>query len=445
MKSIYNKYSQTILFAVIVFLFCPKIMAVNTLTIEQVRKLALENNRTYLAAKEEITKADAEVITARAGGLPHLTLTGYYNRNIKLPTFFLNPEDDDPVSFKVGFKNDFGTILSLRQSLWSGGRVINAYKIAGLYKKYANAVVAQVEKDVVAGAEKLFYSVILSRSNHEVLQKAYEANCENLEVAQKMYSQGMISEYELLRAKVEKANLEPQLIQAESEVELSKKELKSFLGLDLSEEIFTAADEVNTLFVNSLSLEELVTHALANRPELKQATIQTEMTRRAVSVMKADYYPKIMAVSDYSWTAQSDNFSLSTNNVSSWSAGIQVSFPIFSGGETKGNVKNYKAEYRQAEINMRDANEKIRLEVEQAYDKIVQAKKALEIQSETIAQAEEGQKIANLRYESGVGTQLEVLSAQSALTQARNSLALATFSFQNAVSELKRVTMFKID
>ena len=78
-------------------------------------------------------------------------------------------------------------------------------------------------------------------------------------------------------------------------------------------------------------------------------------------------------------------------------------------------------------------------------DRMEQAKKSVEIQSETIAQAEEGLKIANLRYESGVGTQLEILSAQAALTEARNALAAATFSFRQARSQLKKATTLSIN
>ena len=86
----------------------------------------------------------------------------------------------------------------------------------------------------------------------------------------------------------------------------------------------------------------------------------------------------------------------------------------------------------------------VRLEVEQAYDQLVRAKKSLDIQKETIAQAEEGLKIANLRYEQGVGTQLEVLAAQSALTNARNSLAQALFFFRTSKAQLKKATTVDI-
>ncbi|MCK4371871.1 MAG: TolC family protein, partial [candidate division Zixibacteria bacterium] len=88
--------------------------------------------------------------------------------------------------------------------------------------------------------------------------------------------------------------------------------------------------------------------------------------------------------------------------------------------------------------------DRIRLEVEQAYDELLQTTKTVEIHSETIAQAEEGLRIAELRYEAGEGTLLEVLSAQTALTDARTSLAQARFALRRSLAGLKLATTIDI-
>ena len=107
-------------------------------------------------------------------------------------------------------------------------------------------------------------------------------------------------------------------------------------------------------------------------------------------------------------------------------------------------MANSKADYRQQRLAERDTRDKIVLEVEEAYDRLLQAKKALDAQGETIAQAEKGLSIANVRYESGVGTLLEVLSAQAALTQARNSQAQALYFFRDARAQLTKATSIDI-
>ncbi|MEE8576148.1 MAG: TolC family protein, partial [candidate division Zixibacteria bacterium] len=389
---------------------------------------------------EDVVKAQSEITTARAGALPDVTLIGTYNRNIKLASFFLNPEGEETIEFKAGFKNDFGASVSLRQSIWKGGKVFKALKIARLYKSYALQVREEVAATVIYYAELLFYQAILEQSNLQVLQRAFEANSHNLEVVEKSFSQGIVSEFEVLRARVEKANLLPQILASESNQRLAEKRLKSFVGMDLDEEIRLVEIEDDTSLAGLPSVDLLTDSALVNRPEMQKVAHLVNITRNAVGVAKGDYFPQLEAVSTYSWSAQSDDFTLSDNAVQSWSAGLNLTIPIFKGGETRGRVSSSRADYQQALLAEKETRDAVRLEVEEAYDQMFQAKKTMDIQGVTIEQADEGLRIANLRYQSGVGTLLEVLSAQTALTEARNNLALAKFVFRQARAQLKKAT-----
>lgn len=413
--------------------------AKTALTITDVRQRALEFNRTYLASKEEISKAQSDIIKARAGALPNLSAGGAYSRNFILPSFFVQTEDET-LEFRTGFKNSFGASLSLRQPLWQGGKVFTALSIAKLYKKYSERQAEATKAAVVQNAEVLFYSAILEKSRLAVLEKAFEATSHNAEMIEKLYSQGLVSEFEVLRARVEKANLQPAILNAESDVRLSGKRLKSFLGIELNEPIVLVEEIGDTSLVDLPPLAALIDTALAERPEMQQADLLTDISRKAIRIAKGGYYPSLDAVSNYSWQSVSDDFTLSGHTAESWTAGITLSIPIFSGGYTRGEVKQRHSEHNQAKLAGQQLRDDIKLEVEQAYDQLVQAKKALDIQKETIAQAEEGLRIANLRYETGVGTLLEVLSAQAALTKARNSKAEAVFFLRAAASRLKKAT-----
>ncbi|MCX6833807.1 MAG: TolC family protein, partial [candidate division Zixibacteria bacterium] len=185
--------------------------------------------------------------------------------------------------------------------------------------------------------------------------------------------------------------------------------------------------------------------ALDNRPEMQQRTYERDMRRKAIKVAQSEYWPSLDAVAGYGWQAQSDEFTLSKNISRSWTAGLTLSVPLFQGGRTRGAVTQAMAEHNQALLAVEQTRDNIRLEVEQAYDRLLQAKRSLEAQQNTIAMAEEGLRIANLRYQSGVGTLLEVLSAQAALTQTREILAEATFAFRAATAGLKLATTIDVD
>lgn len=414
------------------------------ITIADARQRAVTANRRFLSAKEEISKANAQISQARAGVFPDVSASGSWDHNFKIPELLIQ-SDEETMRLKMGFANSFGASVSVQQALWEGGKVMNAWAIAKLYRKYSDHNVQRAEDEIIYTADVLFYSVILQRANLDVLQKSLDAATENLSVVEKHYAKGMVSEFELLRAKVERANLLPAQLQAESDLGASQRSLKSFLGMDLRDTLHLVEEADDTSLAQLPSTQELTATALERRPDLLAAGHLRKMSSKAIAVAKGDYQPTLDGYARWSWSAQSDQFRFDRNTSSSATAGLMLNVPLFKGGRVGGQVAYRKAEYRQttlAEVQLRDD---IALEVEEARDRLVQAKKTLDVQQETIAQAEEGLRIANLRYAQNVGTQLEVLSAQAALSQARRAHAAALFFFRQAKAGLKKATTIDVD
>jgi outer membrane protein TolC len=426
------------------------VRAETTLTNGEVRRLALEHNRTLLSAARDVDKADAEIKRAWADALPNVSLSAGYNRNFTLAKSYFTMSDpstgqSSTTELQFGFKNSYNARVSLAQPISQGGKVLTALQVARLYKDYTQAISAQVEAEVFLAADQLFYVAILARSQLDVLRSALASNSENLEVTRKLHSQGMASDYEVLRAQVERDNLLPQVAAAESHVRLSEKRLKSFLGLELNEPIVLEADSTNTLMPATAPLPSLIDTALVLRPESVQATSLRQIAERGIKIAKADRWPSLDAVAAYDWTAGSDDFTLRDNSSSSWTAGLVLNFSIFDGGRTGGNIKERQAQHAQAVLQQAQMKDDITLEVEASWDALEQAWKALEVQKMTIASAEEGLRIARLRFETGVGTQLEVLSAQTALTEAQRLQAEALYNFRLAKASLEKATTLSMN
>ncbi len=409
------------------------------LTVQEVRQRVLQSNRGVQAAKEEVSKARADITTARAGAFPEINLSSFYRRDFSIAPVFFETEGKIQ-QLKFGFKNNFGASVSLRQPLWEGGKVFTAYKIAKQYHRYAEVGADQVGAAAIHDGEVLLYMAILDEARLTVLKQALTTAEKNLEVVEAHHSQGMVSRFELLRAGVEKSNILPKILGAESEVRLSKKRLQAFLDIDLNQPVVLIEPDDDTVLANLPTLQFFTDTALASRQELQQIDLMVNMTHLAVKVARVEYYPSLAAVSNYSWQSQSDEFTLGKNSATSFTAGVTLSYPIFDGGATRGAVGKMKAEHRQSLINQQELVDQIQLEVEQAYDRLVQSRKMLEIYHETIVQAEEGLRIADLRYEAGEGTLLEVLSAQTVLTDVRTSLAEARFAFRRSLATLKLVS-----
>ncbi len=418
--------------------------AATRLTVSDVNRRSLEHNRQYLSTLQEIKKAEGDVGQARSGALPNISLSSGYTHNFKIATAFIETPDGVQ-EFQFGFGNNWEVALSLRQAIFEGGKVWTAYSIAKQYKKYTQALADQVAAGVLYQGEVLFYQVILSQAQLAVLLDAMNTYTHNVEVVEQLHSKGLVSRFELLRARTEQANLRPQILKAESDVRLAGKRLKSFLGLPLNEEIEIDETRADTSLAGLPELQWFIDTAVVGRPEMQQSELMVDMRGKAVTVARAGYLPNLSAISQYAWQSSSDDFKLDDNTTESFTAGLQLSWNVFDGGRTRGEVGKAKAELRQAEFNRMDLTDQVTLEVEQAYDRLLQAKKSIDMQGQTIAQAEEGLRIANLRYEAGEGTLLEVLSAQTALSEARTSLEVALFSFRNARASLRQATTVDIN
>jgi outer membrane protein len=414
------------------------------LTIAEARQRAILSNRRYLSAKEEINKASAQVTQAKAGVFPDVSVAGSWDHNFKVPSFLL-VTSSGPQKIEMGLPNSFGATLNIQQAIWNGGKVFTAYQIAKLYREYTADNAKSAEDQIIYSADVIFYSTILQDATLDVLKKSLEAASKNLDVAEKLYSKGMVPQFELLRARVEKANLLPAIFQAEAEAKMAQQRLKSFLGINLGDTIHLVEEPDDTSLARLPALTELTRIALEKRSELEAATHLTKITGKAITIARSDYQPSLDAYARWNWQAQSREFRFDQNQSHSTTAGLSLRVPIFNGGRTGGQVSFRKAENMQAQLAEAQQRDDITLEVEDAYNQIIQAKKSLDVQKETIAQAEEGQRIANVRYESGEGTQLEVLSAQAALTQARQAHALALFQFRQAKAGVRKASTIDVD
>lgn len=406
------------------------------LTIDAAVAEALQYNEDYRIARSEIERAESEIQRATSDAYPHLNLGSTYTRNLMIPEVVFGD-----MVFKLGTENQIDVGLTLTQPIWQGGKVVSAIKIARTYRKYTQEAVREAEADVTFGVRQAFLGVILSRDVVNVYRDALAAAELNLDMVQKMRSQGVVSEYELLRAQVEVANLRPQLLQSQNQTELSLQSLRNLLSVESSDTIVLEYSFDTTQALQSLNLANLTDLAIKNRGLVRRQDYLREMTGRAISIAKAEGRPKFDFVSQYGWRYQADNFKMDSEKWSpSWLASISLSYPIFNGFATKASVRRARVDKFQADLTFEKTVEQVRLEVQDAFLRYFEATERLGTQRLTIQQAEEGLRIARIRYQNGVGTQLEVLSSESALTQAQTNFVQATHDTALAAYRLLRVT-----
>jgi len=409
-----------------------------TLTLADALFWAVQHNEAYLIAEEDQHRADAVVAEARADVLPKLSFFGNYTHNFEIPMRFMEWEGSIQ-QFKTEFENSTIWGFSASQSIFKGGRVFAAWAAARLYAKYVKAGRRQALLDLHRDVATAFYDAILAGQQVEVARQTLELAIETRDVVQQKFDQGQASEYDLLRAKVQAANIRPELTQVENVRELSLTNLRHLSGIEAGTPLSLQRTYPDSSAWESEGLDDLISRAQAGSPELLRARLEVQMREKAVTVARSDHFPSLELTGDYTVAAYREELGFDHwRRTPSWRATLSLSIPIFEGLRISSGVARAKVDLAQARLQERSVDKLVALEVEKASNDLVEAKQRLATQSETVFQAEQGYQIADLRYREGVGIQLEVTDALVALTTARLNQKKALRDYLTSRVNLRR-------
>jgi outer membrane protein len=417
------------IFLLVFFLEAPGLQAYE-LDVDSAVAMALEYNKTYLSALQDRMKAEGNVREAKAGAFPSLSFSGNYTRNLELPEIVFANE-----KFKLGTTNNYSMSFNLSQTLFDP-RLYNAVAIAKLYGEYSDEAVKIAKQQVIYGTKQYFFTAILARDNVSVFRDAVKTAEENFKVVKSQYDQGLVSEYDKLSAEVDLANLRPQLVQAQNNAETMLSNLRYFIG-------YEGFDTINLDFqfhildtIPTPGFQESIQKAMANRPDYVGQDYMIKAYKRAIGVARSGRLPSLYFSAAVEWNAAIDyNIPKSDDWIRSADLQLNLSFPLFDGFKTSGAIKQAKADYVKSSLSKQQIKDGIMVEVEEAIGSIKESKKRLASGEKTIALAEEGLRVANLRFKNGVGTQLEILSAQAALTKAKTNYFQAIYDYEISLAK----------
>jgi outer membrane protein TolC len=278
---------------------------------------------------------------------------------------------------------------------------------------------------------------------------------------QQFQAAGRAAQYDVLRAKVEHANLQPTLIQSRNDRDLAYLELKQLLNIPLDRPV------VLTSVINPLAAQAMVATLLdstvqPDRPALRAAELTAQSRHLAVVAARADLFPTVTAFVQTGYQAfpaagvgfPSTRGFLDAQFCPAGSAagrvcqnggwfedrslGLQFSWPVFDGLRARSALEAAHAVSNTAEVMLRQERERVAVEVAQAKAELQRARAVFEGLQQTSSEAQEAFRLASLRFTRGLSTQLEVSDAQLALLTAESAEARGTYDLFLASAELAR-------
>ena len=409
------------------------------MTLAVALNLAESQNAAILKAKADLETQHGVSIQTRAISLPQVQATGQYRAQ---------EEDRIEVPSTPGFGSLFSQNaqswnagVQVVQSIYEGGRIQASLRTARLLKEQAVLDYQTVVADTML-VVRISYDGALQATNEIVVRESSVALLEKqLQDTKQRFDAGIVPQFNVLRAEVELANARPPLIRARNNYRISKQRLLNDLGLSLPR---TVMEDVPLLLADALraepyevNLSTALPEALDRRTELASLRKAEELRKEGVRTAKAGYKPSVQLFAGYGVQNRQFETDLAREN-HGWEAGARLSWDIWDGALTSGKVREARARHERVLVDLDDVSRRIELEVRTAYSTFIEAKEVLESQGRVNEQAVEALRLSNSRYDAGSGTQLDTLSAQTALTDARTTYVRSLHDYSVARSRLER-------
>ena len=396
------------------------------ITLDQAIELAYRNNQDLQVVLLQLDQSRSALRQAQAALFPTLSLQSS-----------LTGQENTLLSAQPGGDRDIivnldGT-LQLSYDIFTSGLRSGTIGAAERQVRISELQVEVIRETLRLDTSNDYYdlqnAVEQIRINQAFLEEA-ERNLRDTSLREEV---GVGTRFDVLRAEVQAANARQNLVQAQSDRAIAQRALAQSLNLPPSLDISATPVEVAESW--SLSLEESIVLAFQNRAELEQQLVLRELNEQQRRVALAALGPQVSLFANYNL---SDELNLSGNLEDTYNFGAQLSWNLFEGGAAAASAAQEKRDIEIAEVNFSDTRNQIRFDVEQSYYSL-EANKVNIITAElAVKQAKESLELANLRLDAGVGTQLDVLTEQSNLTDAEVNLINAKLGYNRSLAALKR-------
>lgn len=279
-----------------------------------------------------------------------------------------------------------------------------------------------------------YYTLIMYRNLVDVAQQSvrdYDGHVTNV---QAQYNVGLVASSDVLAARTNLADAQTTLITRQNSADVAETDLNIVIGYPVSTSIETADKEMHYLPYN-VTLEQAKAYALLHRATLVKSAMDVKSAEESVKQAKAGYLPTVFLTAGKNYESY-DNYRGTSNN--GWSVGANASLDIWDGGSTRNTIKVREAQLESAKEANLAAVDGVLHDVQSAYLNLRAAEQTISSTKVAVEEGQESFRIASLRYRAGVGSNLDVLDAETSLTTARNNYVQALYNYNIYVATLEQ-------
>lgn len=392
------------------------------LSVAEAVAIAEQNAPTLKIAATRVEKARQQAAAARALLGPSLTATGTYQRYQKAPF------------------SSFGGDLDSKTMQVTLSLPLDVAGVNGMVARSAAANVLVAESDLAAERNRLrnqvrteYFQVVQAMWVMRVREQSLSYNRAALEVARRRWEAGEIARFDVLQFETDTQRAEAALIAAVNQYRIAKNGLNNTMGRPIETDFEPV--EVEELPTVSFEAQPYIAAALSTRPELAASASRQIVLRDVRQAERRGLLPSLQLSAIYDRNLGTDS---PFSPIDQTTARAVVNVPLYDSGATQARVKAARQDEEQNRLQDEQLRLAIQLDVRQALTRLQSAHEQLVATKKTVELATEALRIARVRYDAGEAIQLEVSSAERALTEARTSEASARYDYLVAYAALQR-------
>lgn len=396
------------------------------LTLSQAIEMALESSRAIEQGEEDRDNAKWQLSAAKRQAGPTLNYNTSYNK-LGGPRYKTWRQQSN-VAWSKEMEND----LNVSMPIYSGGNLEAQRQGAAYALNASDLVLERTRQQVKYEASNAYYQLLQARDLIKVQEEAVDVLSKHLNQVKIQYNVGTAPKSDMLATQVQLANIQQDLDKAWGNYNSAMAQLNNIIGLPVGT-MLTVNDDLNYIKYTQ-SEEYCMKYALGHRADGIAAAYAVKQANETIKQAKSGNRPSVSAVFDTNMSGEKPFKRDHTDRA--WSVGLHANWNLFDSGVTDAKVKAARSTKRKAYSAAYQQLESIQLEVHNAYLQLRTYEKNIKTSAGAIEQAEEEYRIAQVRYNEGVDTNLTVIDAQEKLTETRQKYYEALYNYNSAKAAL---------
>jgi len=462
MRKIITKIVKFAIIPVIAIALQFSISTARELTLDSAISIAIKNNADIKIAKLEVDRAKQAILEAYGYAYPSLDLSGSFTHYVEKPkmpfpdfTAMLNnsvysvlfkenviPTNNAkylPMATKLqsfSLANNYSATFQLTQVLFNYS-VIQGISTSGIYRNLAEEQLKGKIASTTLNTQKAFYGVLLSQEVLNITRQSLQNAMDNLKNVQALRAQGMVSEFDALRAEVQVENIRPVVLQMESNLESIKNNFKLLIGIPQTEDI-TLQGEIEYNPSELKSEQEYIDIAMKNNFDLNTLNIKREFDNAMIDIERANYYPTLAFFANYGFLGGAND--LNFMNYRQSVVGVSLSINLFNGLRKERRIEQQTINVKKTDESINQFKDYIAAQIKSKLIEIKKIQTNIDAQNRNIQLAQRAYEISEVRYKEGTGNQLEIENADLALRQAKTNYMQSVYQFITIINDLDNLT-----